>query len=230
MQEAITRALLALVPGARWPSTRVRIEHSYTQLDVQSVDSWSGSVDGLAARIADALGTEGDTPALAGAAPTPSVRAIRTAVLVALARALCDDATTDDVLNGLNELGEAVAAEAPERAVAAWADTIAHTAGLDAVALPDSASGRVYRAQRGALGLGLYFTEAAARQHCEDELSNQYSADVALTFDWIGEEDPDDPGDPSELVFQIDAGHERTTAYTVVPLTVAAAYDPDAEQ
>ncbi|MFF7365845.1 hypothetical protein [Streptomyces sp. NPDC008125] len=227
MQEHITRALLALVPGARWAATRVTVEHAYTQLDVQSRDTWSGSVDGLAARLADALSTEKDIPA--GTASTPAVRPIRTAVLVALARALRDDATADDALNGLAELGEAVAADAPEEAVTAWADAVAHLARLDD-AVPASDGGYVYRAEHDAIHMGHYATAAAARAHCEGALSDEHPAGTTLTFDWLGGDDPEDPEEPLELVATVAEGPETTTGYLVVPVPVAAAYDPDADQ
>ncbi|MFE7347490.1 hypothetical protein [Streptomyces fimicarius] len=57
VQHPIAQALLAMVPGARPDATRVTIEHAYAQLDVQSVDSWTGTVDGLACRVAEHLRT-----------------------------------------------------------------------------------------------------------------------------------------------------------------------------
>lgn len=69
LQPTLAEALLAMVPHSELDATRVTIEHTYTQLDVQSVDSWTGDVNGLACRIANHLQQEKDT--LAGATSTP---------------------------------------------------------------------------------------------------------------------------------------------------------------
>ncbi|MFS0694336.1 hypothetical protein [Streptomyces nitrosporeus] len=167
MQSTIAAAILATIPGADLGSTRVRIERHYTQLDVQSVDSWSGGVSGLACRIADYLSTtlalEKDTPA--GAEFTPAAA------------------------------GPVI----------------------------------VYRAGHEGIVAGIYTTAEAARQHCEALVSREHPTARSVLFDWLADEEDDDLA-VAELVVQVDGGDEATTGYTVTPLEVATAYDPDADE
>lgn len=83
----------------------------------------------------------------------------------------------------------------------------------------------VYRAgwQHQAIPLGWYTTAAAARAHCEDVVSQEHPADVALIFDWLGEDE--DLLEPRELVASID-GTEKSTNYIVTALEVDTVYDP----
>ncbi|MBK3561010.1 hypothetical protein JHN55_31660 [Streptomyces sp. MBT56] len=188
----------------------------------------TGTVAGLAQRIAAAL--EGKDTHQGESTPTISARDARTTVLVAIARALREQPTGARLLDGLDELGEAVVCEDLGE-IAAWADALASLAHIDddlgVTTAQPAAAHTDYRAQHEGIPLGLYTTEAEARQHCQGWLSQDYPADRSLIFTWIGDED--DPEEPYELAVQVDGGDEELTGYVVVPLTVAAAYDPDAE-
>ncbi|WP_267244397.1 hypothetical protein [Streptomyces sp. PR69] len=76
------------------------------------------------------------------------------------------------------------------------------------------------------IALGHYTTAAAARAHCEVQLSREYPPHVALLHDWIRD---DDPHAPWELVATADGGPEEPTGYVVTPLLVKAAYDEEAD-
>lgn len=221
LHAAIADAITATVPGARPEATRITVEYSYAQLDWPARDTWSGSPDGLAHRIALAL--EKTTPS-AGAEVTAAVAAERTVVLTALARALREHPNAGRVLDGLDELGEAVVCEDPAE-VRSWVDSISLLAGLPATPTSDLL---VYRAGHDSISCGLYTTVAAAQQHCEALVSHEYPADVSLIFEWCVEDgDEERPG--LELDVQVDGEHVAT-GYTVTPLEVAAAYDPDADE
>ncbi|MFJ8844304.1 hypothetical protein ACIRFF_15530 [Streptomyces cyaneofuscatus] len=179
-------------------------------------------------RLAEADTTEEGKDTQPGeSTPTMSVRAARTTVLVAVARALREQPTGAQVLSGIDELGEAVVCEDLDQVVA-WADALAALAGID-IALGAVAEQPlvVYRAEHGTIPAGLYTTEAEARRHCESLVSDEYPARTALFFDWIGDED--DPEEPYELVVQGPQEDAVPTGYIVVPLEVAATFDPDAE-
>ncbi|MFJ6438501.1 hypothetical protein [Streptomyces sp. NPDC091416] len=217
---AIGEALMALIPGARPETTRVTVEYAYAQLGHTGRDTWSGSLDGLANRIADAL--EKTTPA--GAAVTPSHEA-RSTVLVALARALREQPTGAQILGGLDELGEASVCDEEPSVIASWVDALCHLARLDAAA---AVAPVVYRAGHDSISCGLYTTPEAAQQHCEALVSREYPADVTVIFEWcVEDEDEALPG--LELDVQVDGKHV-STGYTVTPLEVATAYDPDADE
>ncbi|MFD6421738.1 response regulator transcription factor [Streptomyces sp. NPDC060198] len=74
--------------------------------------------------------TEKTTAASAEAAVTPD-RALRTAVFVGLALALREQPTAARLLDGLDELGEAVIADAPEGEIATWVAALSSLARLD---------------------------------------------------------------------------------------------------
>lgn len=73
--------------------------------------------------------------------------------------------------------------------------------------------------------IGLYTTEAVAREHCVAALSHEHPASVTVVFDWIGDES--EPLDPWDLVVQVDGGDRQPSGYRVTPIEVAAAYDPE---
>lgn len=86
----------------------------------------------------------------------------------------------------------------------------------------------VYRAEHRGIPLGTYANPAAARAHCEHQMRTKAPDGPRLALDWIGEDDFAD-GDPLELAARLD-GEEWSTGYTVVPVTVPAAFDPEAEE
>lgn len=238
MQPAIAAAILATIPGAQLDATRVVIEYPYTQLDVQSVDSWLGTVNGLACRIAYRLraaeaerGTEPaahawlvdlekDTPAMAEATSTPAT------VMIGLARALREQPTARQLLDGLDELGELVVCDEDPREIASQVAALCYLANIPA---PVPAGPAVfYRAAHDAIVVGRYTTAAEAQRHCEALVSREYP-DATVTFDWLADEEDEDLA-VAELVVQIADGDEVETGYTVTPLEVATAYDPDADE
>lgn len=226
LQPALAAALLAMVPGAQPESTTVTIEHAYTQLDVGSVDSWRGHVDSLACRVAEQLRTtpavpEKGTPADAGAELTPV-----TAVLVALARALREQPTGRQILDGLDELGELSVCDEDPREIASQVAALCYLAHIG----PPAPAARVvvYRAEHDSISCGLYTTPAAAQQHCEALVSREYMSHVSLIFEWCVEEE-DEALPRLELDVQVN-GKPLSTGYTVTPLEVATAYDPDADE
>ncbi|WP_335936664.1 hypothetical protein [Streptomyces sp. PTD5-9] len=84
----------------------------------------------------------------------------------------------------------------------------------------------VYRAEHDAIVAGLYTTAEAAQQHCEALVSREYPDTVALFFEWCV-----DDADPAGLELDICVDGDRlSTGYTVTPLEVATAYDPDADE
>jgi hypothetical protein len=147
----------------------------------------------------------------------------RTTTLIALAMMLRQQPTGARILQGLDELGEAVV-QGDIAEAHSWVDGIALLAGLPTGSGADLT---VYRAEHDSIRIGLYTTAEAARAHCEAYVSDEYAASVSILFDWIGDED--DPEEPWELVVQVDGGDEQPTGYVVTPLTVAAGYDPEAE-
>ncbi|MEV5678552.1 hypothetical protein [Streptomyces sp. NPDC052179] len=217
----ILDAILGVLPGAR-PDARITVE----QPQHGGRDTWTGMAAALADRIADTIEAGKDTRRPGESTPTVSVRDLRTTVLVALSRALREQPTGARVLGGLEELGEAVVS-ADLGEIAAWADALASLARIDD-ALGSAAAQPlvVYRAEHETIPLGTYTTEGAARAHAESELSREYAADRTVMYDWIGDED--DPEAPQELVAQVDGADEQCTGYIVVPVPVAARFDPAA--
>ncbi|MFE9381097.1 hypothetical protein [Streptomyces sp. NPDC006855] len=217
----ITGAVLGVLPGATLDA-RVTVEQPLQH----GRDTWTGTVAGLAQRIADATEAGKDTRE-GESTPTLSARGARTAVLIALARGLREQPTGARLLDGLDELGEAAVCE-DAAAMTEWADALAALVGIDdALGAAATAPLTVYRAEHETIRVGHYTTEAEARRHCEALISNEYPADTALFFDWMGDED--DPEGPRELVVQSAQEDALPTGYVVVPLDVADAYDPDAE-
>ncbi|AMS01599.1 MULTISPECIES: hypothetical protein [Streptomyces] len=75
--------------------------------------------------------------------------------------------------------------------------------------------------------VGLYANAEAARAHCEDLVSDEHPADVALLFVWASV-DEDEPESVCELTVRI--GDEETpTGYTVTAVVAEASYDPEAD-
>ncbi|MEU9198984.1 hypothetical protein [Streptomyces sp. NPDC048332] len=173
----------------------------------------------LRARVAE---LEKTTPS-AGAEVTAAVATARTVVLTALARALREQPTAPRILQGFDELGEAVVCDDPAE-VRSWVDGISLLAGLPTT--PDSGL-TYYRASHESIVVGRCFTEAVARRRCETLLSSEHPDDSVLLFDWIGDESY--PDEPWELTVQINGGDEQPTGYVVHPLRIEAEFDPDAE-
>ncbi|MFC8658059.1 hypothetical protein ACFUCT_23105 [Streptomyces parvus] len=186
-------------------------------------------VDQLRARVTE---LEGKDTREGESTSTISARDARTAVLVSIARALREQPTGARLLDGLDELGEAVVCE-DAREIAAWADALGSLAhidddlGITAAQAPPART--VYRAEHESIHVGHYTTETAARRHCEALVSDEHPADRALLYTWASLGDDGDSDEPYELVVQVDGGPQDFTGYVVVPLDVAAAYDPDAE-
>ncbi|MFI9005079.1 hypothetical protein [Streptomyces sp. NPDC053541] len=91
---------------------------------------------------------------------------------------------------------------------------------------PDPAPGgelAVYRAQFESITLGHYTSPEAARSHCEALLLREWPS---LSCTWA----EDDEDGIAELIAVYEDGTESTTAYTVTPLSVAAAYDAEADE
>ncbi|MCT2591091.1 hypothetical protein LHJ74_14435 [Streptomyces sp. N2-109] len=84
----------------------------------------------------------------------------------------------------------------------------------------------VYRASWGMTPLGTYANPAAAREHCEADARNNDPEYDGGIFGWLGDES--EPDDPDELLVTVN-GVERTTEYTVTRITIASAYDPEAD-
>ncbi|THA78384.1 hypothetical protein E6R60_05725 [Streptomyces sp. A0642] len=217
--DTIATAILGTVPGARRNLTRITVEHAYAPYGHSTRDTWSGSIDGLMDRIDVAL--EKTTPP--GAEVTAAVTTARTVVLTALARALREQPTAGRVLDGLDELGEAVVQE-DQDAARSWVDGISLLVGLPTA--PDTGL-TYYRASHESIVVGRYTTEAVARRRCESLLSDEHPEDSVLLFDWIGDES--EPEEPWELTVQVDGGDEQPTGYVVHPLRIEAEFDPDAE-
>ncbi|MCX4504290.1 hypothetical protein [Streptomyces anulatus] len=221
LHTTVTGAILGVLPGAT-PEARITVEQPLQT----GRDTWTGTVSGLAQRIADATETGKDT--LAGeSTPALSIRDARTTVLVAVARALREQPTGAQLLDGLSELGEAVVC-ADLGEIAAWADALASLAHIDdALGAAAEQPLVMYRAKCKTIPLGTYTTEGAARAHAEHALSSEYGPERTLLRDWIGDEHG--PEELRELVVQVDGGDARYTGYTVVPVPVATSFDPDAE-
>ncbi|MFC8658491.1 hypothetical protein ACFUCT_25290 [Streptomyces parvus] len=219
---AITAAILGVLPGAT-PEARITVEQP---LQVGR-DTWTGTVAGLAQRIADA--TEGKDTQPGESTPRLSTRGVRTAVLIAIARGLREQPTGARLLDGLHHLGESVVCD-DHTEISAWADALASLVSLDAtLGAAAAVPATVYRAEHESIHVGHYTTEAEARRHCEHLLGTEHPADRALLFSWddLGDEGEDE--EPSELVVQADSGPEEATGYVVVPVAVDTEFDPDAE-
>lgn len=223
LRTRITAAILGVLPGA-CPEARVTLEQPLQT----GRDTWTGTAASIAQRITDTLESGKDTQP-GESTPRLSTRGIRTAVLVAIARALREQPTGARLLDGLDHLGEAVVCENHADA-SEWADALAALASIDA-ALGTAAAvpATIYRAEHETIRVGHYTTEAEARRHCEHLVSAEHPADTSLLFTWAGLGDDEDAEEPSELVVQVDGGPQEFTGYVVVPLDVATEFDPDAE-
>lgn len=157
-----------------------------------------------------------------GAEVTAAAAMARTVVLSALARSLREQPTAARILQGFEELGEAIIGEDLAEA-RSWVTGISLLAGLPATA---DTGLTYYRASHDSIVVGRYTTETVARRRCETLLSDEHPDDAVLIFDWIGE---DDPEEPCELGVQVDGGDEQPTGYVVQALRIEADFDPDAE-
>ncbi|MGW2591987.1 hypothetical protein ACWCXC_17210 [Streptomyces sp. NPDC001515] len=160
-----------------------------------------------------------------GAEVTAAAVTARTTVLSALARALREQPTGARILEALDELGEVLVQEGDGPEARSWADGIALLAGLPA-APGDGLT--VYRAAHDSISCGLYTTAAAAQQRCEVLISREYPEGVTLYFEWcVDEADEELPGLELDVVAD---GEHVSTGYSVTPVPVADAYDPDADE
>ncbi|OKJ52213.1 hypothetical protein AMK27_30700 [Streptomyces sp. CB02009] len=115
---------------------------------------------------------------------------------------------------------EAILAEAQVHA------TLALVAVESVSAVPAGAV-TVYRAayEHSPFPVGLYVTPEAARAHCEDLVSDEHPAAVALFFEWAVDED-----EPEVCELDVRIGDQRTsTGYTVTAVVAEASYDPEAD-
>lgn len=86
----------------------------------------------------------------------------------------------------------------------------------------------IYRASHDSIVMGLYTTREAAREHCEAEERSSWPGRTGITFAWIP--DDSDPLSPEELSVFAGQNDESATGYVVTPLTVASAYDEEADE
>ena len=85
----------------------------------------------------------------------------------------------------------------------------------------------IYRASHDSIVMGIYTTATEARAHCVAEERRTWAKSENPVFDWI--EDEEDG--VAELVTVSEDGETETvTGYVVTALTVASAYDPEADQ
>lgn len=223
LQVAIGDAILGRLLGASRDTTRVTLERSYSQAGYPARDTWTGTVDGLAEHIAVAL----EKTTLPGAEVTAVAGNARTTVLTALARALREQPTGARILDGLDELGEALVCGSDPDEVRSWVDGVSLLAGIGLAPAVADEGLTFYQASHDSITVGRYTTDAVARRHCESLLSNEYPSETVLLYDWIGDES--EPEDPWELAVQINGGDQQPTGYTVQPLRIEADFDPDAE-
>ena len=85
----------------------------------------------------------------------------------------------------------------------------------------------VYRAYFETMPLGLYTTREAARAHCLANATDH--GDNVTKADWWPQDEDDPDGSEECLVLQGPSCGDLLTDYSVMPLTVATAYDPEAE-
>jgi hypothetical protein len=96
----------------------------------------------------------------------------------------------------------------------------------------------VYRASHDSIVFGHYTTAAAAREHCETVVRREHSDSSVVRLWWREDEDTvDQPEDgEQELIEHVKSsavpgpGYTRPTGYVVTPLTVASAYDEEADE
>lgn len=97
---------------------------------------------------------------------------------------------------------------------------------------PQPAELTVYRASHESIVMGLYTTAAAAREHCETYARNEHIGDGELALWWREDEDTVDQPEEgtAELIESTHPHYSRPTGYVVTPLTVASAYDEEADE
>ncbi|WP_329356933.1 hypothetical protein [Streptomyces anulatus] len=115
----VAAAIIGVLPGAT-PEARITVEQPLQT----GRDTWTGTVSGLAQRIADTVETGKDTR------KGESTHAARTQFFVALARALREQPTGGRILDGLEELGEALVCDEDPSEIASWVDALSLTIGL----------------------------------------------------------------------------------------------------
>lgn len=87
----------------------------------------------------------------------------------------------------------------------------------------------VYRAAYGSIVMGLYTNPGAARTHCESVVRSETpTADNSVRVELRWYPETDDADSPEGLFVTVD-GDEQDTGYTLTPLTVWDAFDPDAD-
>lgn len=84
----------------------------------------------------------------------------------------------------------------------------------------------IFRASHDSIVMGLYTTDAAAREHCEAEERRSWPTGTNLTFDWI--EDEEDG--VAELTVLAGQNEESVTGYVVTALEVAAEYHAEVDE
>ncbi|MEU1152665.1 hypothetical protein ABZ369_06550 [Streptomyces sp. NPDC005918] len=95
----------------------------------------------------------------------------------------------------------------------------------------------VFRAEDDGIPLAHYGDREQARAHCLHKAQNDpllvtptRLLDLPLTHSWVIDgPDPDEAEDAEELHLAI-SGEVQPTGYTVTPITVAARFDPEAEE
>ncbi|MGS2588043.1 hypothetical protein [Streptomyces hebeiensis] len=97
--------------------------------------------------------------------------------------------------------------------------------------VPEPAPLVVYRASHDSIDMGIYTTREAAREHCEAYVRREEPEGSILHLSWWTEDVADDEATYELHVTPAAVGSTiRATGYVVTPLTVASAYDPDAEE
>lgn len=84
-----------------------------------------------------------------------------------------------------------------------------------------------YRAEYDSMVLGVYTTMQAARDHCEADARDAAPDDVEVELHWVGDES--EPSDTWELAMEF-GGYSEPTQYSITPVELLTAYDPDAEE
>ncbi|MGI5196535.1 hypothetical protein ACQEVY_23285 [Streptomyces sp. CA-288835] len=93
----------------------------------------------------------------------------------------------------------------------------------------------VFRAEEDGITLHHYTDREQARAHCLHKAKNDPLVTLPLTrpvqsWRWVVlGDDPDDPYETEELYATVH-GQEAPTGYTVVPITLADRFDPEAEE
>ncbi|MFC9429307.1 hypothetical protein [Streptomyces sp. NPDC056987] len=203
-----------------------------THLDVVTEQEWE------AARTADAVADQGALPvpagpgqekttpaAAAGTAVTPAQASARQAILVALARSLREQPTGAQILDGLDNLGEAVLDEHDAGEIAAWVDGICYLARI-----PLAGSVTEYLASHESFPVGRYLRKEAAVEHIEDLLVQEEGPEVRSRIVWSDPEDEDEEVPVWDVALRDPAtGALIPTQYMVTALSLAHDYDREAD-